>query len=93
MIPRGSTTSAFVLIIAPAAARCSGTRRTIIMRRGAALSMRNSVEDDVGGVLMLVGATDPTKLAIQIEVLDNSGTLRSDAKGALPIINDAETSP
>jgi len=52
-------------------------------------SIRIGIEQAPEDAFLLAGATDPTKLAIQIEVLDNSGTLRSDAKGALPILNDA----
>jgi hypothetical protein len=48
-------------------------------------------EEAADDTLFFAGGTDPTKLAIQIVVLDNSGTPRSDDKGALTILNDAGT--
>lgn len=55
------------------------------------LYVRIEATEDVEDALLLAGATDPSKLAIQIEVLNNSGIPRSDSAGALPILNDAQT--
>jgi hypothetical protein len=53
--------------------------------------IRIAVEEDTEDMSFLAGAIDPTKLAIQIEVLDNSGAPRSDPNGLLPIRNDSGT--
>ena len=53
--------------------------------------VRMVVAEATEDALLLAGVTDPSKLAIQIEVLNNSGVPRSDSAGALPILNDAQT--
>ncbi len=54
------------------------------------LYVRIEATEDAEDAFLLAGATDPSKLAIQIEVLNNSGIPRSDSAGALPILNDAQ---